>query len=41
MRLKFKKEDVLWRLLILKLGDGNSIKFDESMEIEEETFLKH
>lgn len=40
MRLKFKKEDVLWRLLILKLGDGNSIKFDESMEIEEETFFE-
>lgn len=40
MKLKFKKEDVLWRLLILKLGDGNSIKFDESMEIEEETFFE-
>ena len=39
MKLKFKK-DVLWRLLILKLGDGNSIKFDESMEIEEETFFE-
>lgn len=40
MKLKLKKEDVLWRLLILKLGDGNSIKFDESMEIEEETFFE-
>lgn len=40
MKLKFKKEDILWRLLILKLGDGNSIKFDESMEIEEETFFE-
>lgn len=40
MKLKFKKEDVLWRLLILKLGDGNSIKFDENMEIEEETFFE-
>lgn len=40
MKLKLKKEDVLWRLLYLKLGDGNSIKFDESMEIEEEIFFE-
>ena len=40
MKLKIKKEDVLWRLLILKLGDGNSIKFDESMGIDEEDFFE-
>ncbi len=40
MKLKIKKEDVLWRLLILKLGDSNSLKFDENMKIEEEDFFE-
>lgn len=39
MKLKIKREDVLWRLLILKLGNSNSLKYDESMEIDEEDFF--
>lgn len=38
MRLKIKREDVLWRLLILKMGNSNSLKFDENLQIEEEDF---
>ena len=39
MKLKIKREDVLWRLLILKLGDSNTLKYDETMGIEEEDFF--
>lgn len=38
MKLKIRREDVLWRLLILKMGDSNSLKYDESLKIEEEDF---
>lgn len=39
MKLKIQKEDVLWRLVILKLGDSNLLKYDETMGIEEEDFF--
>lgn len=39
MKLKIQKEDVLWRLVILKLGDSNLLKYDETMGSEEEDFF--
>ncbi len=39
MNLKIQREDVLWRLVILKLGDSNLLKYDEAMGIEEEDFF--
>lgn len=38
MSMKIKREDVLWRLLILKLENSNLSQYDEKMEIEEEDF---
>ena len=38
MKYKIQREDVLWRLLILKMGDSDSIQYDEKLNIQEEDF---
>lgn len=38
MNLKIKKDEVLWKLLVFKLENNASDKFDEKMQIDEEDY---
>lgn len=38
MNLKIKKDEVLWKLLVFKLENNSTDKFDEKMQIDEEDY---